>query len=328
MDWGTPHAAGDAAGADAYEESLKERFPRCESAYVPSGRMGTTALPWLFLGSAAGAPIGGIVGLVVGAIALLLFALVGGLIALVAACGWVVCITVILEIGIALIGLLVTFGVAGAVPAFIVASAGKRGLNRSPMAAVFFSLPSALASTTILVGVPYVLSMFVPFPAAGDEVSVSGFVHLVAGFTWVHLGAIVLGYLIALGAAGLLAYGEVGLQKFCERCQRYMDMIPLPGASFDRAAWIFDRMRAGAVREVPPQLAGVAGEIDVQLELFRCPNCAAGFLEGRAHARSEWVGAKGEKEDRHTDWLCFSAATAPKDTDALATCRPPMEAET
>ncbi|MDQ3037633.1 MAG: hypothetical protein M3Y87_34890 [Myxococcota bacterium] len=321
MEWGTVQQVAGAEGADHYESELKRRVPEVPSAYVPSGRMGATALPWLALGAALGVPAGAAATGIAGAITLLLFTVMGAVIALVAACGWVVCMTVVIELGIALIGSAITFAVAGLVPGWIVAAMGKRGLNRSPWAAALFAVPSAVLALAIALAVPYVATAFVPVPLDPDELSVAGALHTFFGTSWVHLVVILIGVVITIAAAALFAHSEVGAQKFCERCQRYMDRVPLPGVSFDRALWMFERLRAGAAREVPPHLAGVTGELDVEPELHRCAGCAGGFFEARAHARTEWVTSKGDKDDRHSDWICFSTATRPEDSDALATCR-------
>ncbi|UJR85479.1 hypothetical protein [Sandaracinus amylolyticus] len=320
-DWGTLQRVADSAAADAYQAQLEARFPEVGPAYQPSGKMGATALPWLALGAGLGVPAGAIATLIAGAISLVLFALMGALIALIAACGWVVCITVAIELGIAVIGGAITFAVAGFVPGFVVAWMGKHGRNRSRWAALIFAVPAAIAGLGAALAIPYAITAMVPAPYDPDELSFAGLLHTCFGTSWVHLGVIALGFVIAILVSAITAYGEVGAQKFCERCQRYMDVVALPGASFDRAAWIFERMRARAAHEVPQGLSNVTNELDVQLELFRCSGCSAGFLEGLAHARTEWITPKGDKDDRHREWLCFSAATTPAETEVLAGSR-------
>ncbi len=317
MDWGTPHDLGSQPAATEHVRAIKVRFPEAPSAYVPSGKLPPAAIVWLSLGAAAGVPAGVVTGLVLGGLTLLLLALVGGLLGLMAAaCGRVLCIVALLELAIGVVGLGATFLGIGAVPAWVAAWAGKRGKNRNRWAAMAVSVPAALVALVIVVLVPQALAWAVGPADPSDDFAISSLVHTFADVGWVALVVYALGLLLTLGAAAFAAHEAVGAQKFCEPCEQYMDEIHLAGLSFDRAAWAFDAIRRGGAAEIAPHLAAQSG-IDVEPLLFGCPGCQRGYLEGTAHVRAAWRDAKGTPQDLHESWLCQSIELAPDATRAL-----------
>ncbi len=317
MEWGSRRQAVSRLDADEMLASAKTSFPEVDSAYVPSGKVPVGGFVALAIGSGLGVPLGGLAALLAGSVTVLLLVLLGLLIALVAACGWVVCITVVLEIAIALVGGGLTFGAAGFVPGWVTAHAGSYGKNRSPMMAALFALPSTVGAFAILALSPQVLTLFVE--PGGDDLSVSGLVYLVAGTSWIHLGVWGLGFLIALGAAWLSATSEVASQKFCEPCDQHMDEVPMHGMSFEFATWAFQTVSHGGAEALARELTRTQG-LDVEPTAFMCDKCHRGFFEARAHFFAEWQGTK-DREETRADWLCFSMPTEPDQSPFLMQCK-------
>ncbi len=320
MDWGTTHQVATSAAAEGLYEAHKQRFPTTSSAYVPSGALPASALLWIAIGGVVAVPSAALAGAILGGVTLVLAALMGLVIAVVAACGFVVCITVLIELGIVLGGALLTFGGMGFAAGWIVATmSGRLGKNRNAWAAAAIAVPAALVAVAIVAAIPQVAVLFVGPPDPGSDFAISTLVHTAAELGWMQITTIVVGAIIAMAAAGFYAFEEVGAQKFCEPCDEHMKDDTLNGTSFDVAAWAFERAHAGDIASIAAQLATQTG-IDVAHQLFRCPKCGAGYLESTGHLRAEWLDSKGNKSDRHYEWLCFSMALAERDTRALAAC--------
>lgn len=317
MEWGQKQYVGSESEANMLRDDAMVRFPEVQSAYVPSGKTTPGGIMALLLGGGIGAPLGGLAAALLGAITVGLLIAFGFLIALIAVCGWVVCITVVIEIAIGLIGGGLTFGAAGGVPGWITAHAGMYGKNRSRLAAVLISIPSAIVSFGILMATPQVLAMMVDNSA--DEVSFGYWIHTAAEFGWVQILIWVVGFVVAMGAAYFAATSEVEGQKFCEPCDAHMEETRMHGMSFEFAQWAFQTLRAGGAAAVAEHLVQPTG-VDVEPSVFICPSCNAGYFEARAHVRAEWRNVKGETEDMHREWLCFSEATPPDQTPALTGC--------
>jgi hypothetical protein len=317
MEWGTPTPVQTEHDANAHVAAIRARLPEVKSAYVPSGKMPPIALFWLALGSGLGVPAGALTGLVLGGITVVLLVLIGFLLgAMASVCGRVLCIVVLAEIAVALIGAVLTFGGIGAVPAWITAWAGKFGKNRNAWAATVFALPSAVIAYAVVAAVPQVAAYAVGPADPSDDFALSSLVHLLSDFSWTTLALWGLGFLVTVALAAFYAHDTVGLQKFCEPCERYMDEAPLHGLSLERGVWAIDAIRAGNGRDAAPHLAAETGR-DLEPHAFGCSGCGRGYFEARAHAHATWNDANGKASTRTANWLCASIETAPDATRAL-----------
>lgn len=318
MDWGTKRAVGNAAEAKAYVASLQTEWPPVASAYVPSGKLPPLAIVWLGLGAALGVPAGALTGLVLGGITMALLALVGFLLGLMASvCGRVLCVVVLLELAIAVIGAGATFVGVGAMPAWITAWAGKHGKNRNTWAAVVLSLPSALVAYALVVAVPQLAALAIGPADPSDDFAPSTLVHMLSDLSWTTAAVYGLGLIVTIAACAFAAHEAVGAQKFCEPCERYMDELPLHGLDFERARWAIDAIRRGGAGEIAPHLASASGA-DVESYVYACPGCQRGYFEAKVHVHAAWNDAKGNPDSRTENWLCTSIELPPDATRALA----------
>lgn len=325
MDWGTVRRVNARGDAESQTTQLKARFPEVESAYVPSGALPASALLWLAIGGALAVPVSAMVGTILGGITVVLAALMGLVIALVAACGFVVCFTIVIELVIVVGGAAITFGGAGLAVGFLVAwLAGRMGKNRNAWAAALVASSATFVGVLVLFALPQVALLFVGPPDPTSDFAISTIVHTIADLGWVQITVGVLGALVAMAAAGLIAYGEVGLQKFCERCNEHMDDMLLWGTSFEHAAILVERSRANDYASIASVLAQEQG-IDVETHLHACPRCGVGFLESQAHVRAQWPGKDGDEDD-HWQWLFLSTSLIEQDTRQLKACARPEEA--
>jgi hypothetical protein len=319
MDYGTETQVQSAADAEAYVVSLKERHPVAKSAYVPSGKLPPAALVWLALGAAIGVPAGAATGAIVGGLALALTALVGALIALVAACGYVVCVTLPLFLVVSLGGALATAFAVGFVPAWIIAELGRRGKSRSPTAAALLALPSALFAFAIVFALPQ-LAAFALGPAdPTSDFAPATIVAELATLDWMRIVAWVIALGVTLLSAWFMAVEFVGEHKFCEACEENMGDARLTPYALTVAPYVAEAIARGDVPAAAQSMRAGPG-IDVAPTLFSCPKCGAGFFEAELHARMAWPDKNG-KADRHDQWRCLSVATRPDQTAVLAQLR-------
>lgn len=317
--WGNKHGARDEADATALLADHKRRLPEVKSAYVPSGAMPISAIFWNLVGGAIAIPASAIAGAVLAGLSLLLAVAMGLLIALVAACGFVVWITVIIEIIIVLAGGIIAFGGMGMATGWIVAQVGGRmGKNRNKLAAMAVAVPSTLISVAMMGVVPQVALGFVGPPDPSSDFAVSSLVHTIAEFGWIQITVWIVGALIAIVGAAYFSGDEVARLKFCEPCNDHMVEAPLNGTSFEVGAWVFAQVHSGDVFSVIQYMSGPTG-IDIEHRLHRCPGCGTGFMESRAHLRTHWT-ENGSTTERHNDWMCFSIPLRSDQTQALSTC--------
>jgi hypothetical protein len=307
-DWGTPVTLADEAAADAHLAQAKARLPEVASAYQPSGKLPFAGLAALAGGAVFASIAAAVTGTLVAGIALALFALMGFLVAVIAACGFVACITLVWGVGVAVIGGAATFGGLGWVAGTTTAWAGKLGQNRNATAAYVFSFFATFVGWAAVAAAPVLLAQVVP--PSPDDFSVGGLVHLFGDYGWLHGGVLVLGLAFALLMAWVGAEDAMLAQKFCEPCGLYMQETKLPGLSFAAGEEALDAIDAGDGAGAARAL-GVESGLDLEPTLHRCPRCGAGFFEARGWTRAKWTGPKGEKDAVH-DWRAISCALRPE----------------
>ncbi len=305
--WGTETLVGDAAGSDAHFAQLQARHPPVERAYRPSGKVPFTGALALLIGGAVSSVAGALTGVLVGGISLGLFALMGFLIAVIAFCGFVACITLFWGLGIAVIGGGLTFGGLGWVAGALTAWFGKLGKNRNVTAAIAVSFVATFFAWCALASLPPIVAMLVP--PSDDDFSLGGLVHLFGDYGWFHVVVLVVGLLFALVMAFVGAEDTVRQQRFCEPCDLYMTDKRLPAASLVVAEQV---MRSATSRDVVPIVDLLSGDTGSDLEpsLHVCPKCGSGYLDGRLWARTKWLDSKGDKTAER-DWLVLSVALGP-----------------
>lgn len=306
--WGTEVSVADEAGSRAHFEALARRLPAVASAYHPSGTMPFTGLVALLGGGVLGALLGSLTGVVVAAISLGLFSLMALLIAVIAACGFVACITIVWGLGVAVVGGGLTFGGLGWVAAWTTARTGKLGKNRNVTAAVVIAFGATFVAWCVVASLPPILASFVP--TSTDDFSLNGLVHIFGDYGWLHVVVLIVGLLFALVMAFVGAEDEVKSQKFCEPCGAFMGTKSLPAMSLVVAEQVARSLAVRDMVAIVDVLASDTGS-DVEPTLHRCPKCGAGYLEGRLWAHAKYVDDKGDKiVDR--DWLAISAHLRPE----------------
>ncbi len=313
-EWGTQVSVADEPSAEAHFEHLRARFPDAKSAYVPSGKVPFSGLVALVGGGIIASVVGAATGVLLGAVSLALFALMGFVIALIAFCGFVVCVTLVWGLGVALVGGGATFGGMGWVAGALTAWFGKLGKNRSVTAAIVVGFLATFVGWAILAVLPPLVASVVP--ASTEDFSVGGLVHLFGDYGWVHHGVLVVGLLFALLMAFIGAEDTVKAQKFCERCELFMVDKALCGTNLETGAHVLACVRARDVVGAVDVLSADSGS-DLELTLHRCPKCGTGILDAHLWTRARWVDAKGAK-DATRDWLVLSAALSPELTLPLS----------
>ena len=307
-EWGTQVSVADEASSEGHFEQLRARFPEVKSAYRPSGKLPLSGLAALLGGGMIASAVAALSGAVLAAISLVLFAIMGFVVALIAVCGFVVCITLVWGLGVAVVGGGVTFGGMGWVAGALTAWFGKLGKNRNVTAAIAVGLFATFVAWAILAVLPPLVAGIVP--PSTEDFSVGGLVHLFGDYGWVHYGVLVVGLLFALLMAFIGAEDAVKAQKFCEPCDLFMTDKRLPATSLDAGEHVLACLAArDLVRAV--DLMSVESGSDLEPTLHRCPRCGAGFVEARLWARTRWIDAKGAK-DATRDWRVLSAALSPE----------------
>lgn len=293
-DWGTIQSVHDFNDSKAFIERTKASYPEVPSAYQPSGKLPGMGIVALLGGGLVASLAGAATGAVAGGITVLLFALMGALIGITAVLGFVLCITVPIEIGIGLIGGALTFGGLGWVCGYVTSYFGKLGKNRNREAAIGVSMIATLAALAML-GIPTLL---------------------VLGVTLTPIAAIVgaVIFFVGLFAAGAGAwYGAsdtVNAQKFCEPCDVYMEEKLLLGLNFRSAQNAFTCIQQGRFDEAAQSFHAQSG-IDFEPALHRCPQCGAGYLDAQLWVRTSYV-ERGKPKDEESHWRAFSTALAPQ----------------
>ena len=306
--WGSEILVQDRRGSDAHFAALKERWPEVPSAYVPSGKLPLGGLVALLGGGVLATVAAATTGVLVAAISLALFTAMGFFIAVIAACGFVACITLVWGLGIALVGGGLTFGGLGWVAGALTAWFGKLGKNRNVLAPIVIGFGATFVAWSALAALgPLIASLVPPSP---EDFSVGGLVHLFGDYGWVHVVVLLVGLLFALLMAFVGAEDTVKAQKFCEPCDAYMDGKPLNGTSLAAGEAIH---RALAARDMATvgELLATGGGVDLEPSLHRCPRCGAGYLEAKLWARAKWKEGASDKTDERT-WLALSTALRPE----------------
>lgn len=306
--WGTEAFVADQAASDAHVAALKERWPETPSAYVPSGALPFGGLVALLSGGVVASVLAALTGLVVGASSLGLGVLLGMLVAVIAACGFVACITLFWGLGLVVVGGGLTFGGMGWVAGAVTAWFGKLGKNRNVMAPVVIGLGATFVAWLVFAVVPPSLAELVP--PSDSDFSVGGLVHLIGDYGWVHVVVLVIGLFFAWLMCFVGAEATVKAQKFCEPCSEYMQDKPLAGASLVVGEQL---LRSLAVRDLPVIVDLLASDTGADLEphLYTCPRCGAGYLEATLWSRTKWRSHKGDK-DAEAQWLALSTQLRPE----------------
>lgn len=319
--WGSEALVADAHASEAHFEALKARWPEARSAYVPSGVLPLGGVVALLGGGVIATVAATLTGVVAAAISLALFTAMGFFIALIAACGFVACVTLIWGLGIALVGGGVTFGGLGWVAGALTAWFGKLGKNRNVHAPVVIGMLATFAAWAALASIPPALALLVP--PSTEDFSLGGIVHLFGDYGWLHAVVWIVGLAFALLLCFVGAEEAVKAQKFCEPCGEYQRETKLCGASLAVGEQL---QRALAARDVPTvaSLLGTDSGADLEPTLHACPRCGAGYLEARLWARTKWREAKGDK-DAERSWLALSVSLRPE--EALPLSRLPPRAE-
>jgi len=313
-EWGTQVSVADEASSEAHFEQLRARFPEVKSAYVPSGKVPLTGLVALVGGGTIASVAAATTGVLLAGISLVLFAIMGLLVAVIAACGFVVCITLVWGLGVAVVGGGATFGGLGWVAGALTAWFGKLGKNRNVTAAIVVGFLATFVGWAIVAVLPPLVASVVP--GSTEDFSLGGLVHLFGDYGWVHYGVLVVGLLFALLMAFVGAEDTVKAQKFCERCELFMVDKALCATSLETGAHVIACVRARDVVGAVDVLSADSGS-DLQPTLHRCPKCGTGILEARLWTIAKWKDAKGEK-DATRDWLVLSAALSPELTLPLS----------
>lgn len=293
-DWGTIQNVQNVLGSKQCIARTKASYPEVASAYQPSGKLPGMGIVALLGGGLVASLAGAATGAIAGGITILLFALMGAIIGLTAVLGFVLCITIPIEIGIGVVGGALTFGGLGWVCGFVTSYFGKLGKNRNREAAIAVSMMATLAALAML-GIPTLL---------------------VLGVTLTPIAAIVgaVVFVIGLFASGAGAWfgasDTVAEQKFCEPCDVYMEEKLLLGMSFNAAQSAFTCVREARFDEAAQSFHTQSG-IDLAPALHRCPKCGGGFLETQLWVRTAYLErGKPEKDGAH--WRAFSTALAPQ----------------
>ena len=306
--WGTEVSVADEAGSRAHFDALARRLPAVPSAYHPSGALPFTGLLALLVGGALGSVLGAITGLVLAAVSLGLFSLMALLIAVIAACGFVACITLVWGLGVAVVGGGLTFGGLGWVAAWTTARVGKLGKNRNVTAAVVIAFAATFVAWSVVASVPPIVASFVP--PSSDDFSLNGLVHIFGDYGWFHAVVLIVGLLFAFVMAFVGAEEEVKSQTFCEPCGAFMTTKALPAMSLVVAEQVARSLAVRDMIAIVDVLASDTGS-DVDPTLHRCPKCGAGYLDGKLWARAKYVDSKGDKIVER-DWRVISTQLRPE----------------
>jgi MFS family permease len=293
------HHQGVGSEAEAKQEleAWKQELPEVPSAYQPSGVLPTMALIFMLVGAVLGAPAGALAGTIVAAIGGVVTGLLVLLNTVVAACGFVVCIFVVLTVIAAVVTVLLTFVAVGVTSALVTTSMGRLGKNRNASAAAGLSMLSAGLGLVLTWGA-------FAFAAQGP---IEQALEMEGGSlnVWSVIGLVV-GVIVAIIAAGVFAYYLVLTAKFCEDCEKYMDTGALKTL---RLGGLKAMAKALAARDVAATLALVdaPGGSEAKPELFSCADCGKGYLELTAQFKATWP-EKGETKEKSESWLVGSIA--------------------
>jgi hypothetical protein len=287
------------AEANRQLERWKEEMPEGDSAYKPSGRLPTGGVLTLGLGAVLGAPGGALAGLILGAITTaLLFGIAWVIDWMAGACGKVFCIVVIAAIAVGLIGYGLTFAAIGGLAGLITTSLGMAGKNRNTLAAVLFSIASAIAGLVLFFFASgWIVSWFV-----GEQAAQGGGGNEWA--EWVALAVQVLGSLLAVVVAAVVGRDIIRSNKFCEVCEEYMAEKPLPEVGLGGLKALTHALRERDLDAAADLLSAPEGK-EGKPVLFHCERCGRGFLEVTAQFKATWKKGK-EDEDKETSWLSAS----------------------
>src|SRR5262249_8388800 len=236
---------------------------------------------------------------VVLALAAGLTAAVFALVAVIAACGFVVCILVVLGVIVAIAGFALTYVAQGCTAALTTTSLGFAGKNRNVPAAVCFSILSCLLGLALATVVtPWLIERVLLW--YDPELVRKG-----TDWEWQDWLALVLhlvGCVIAVVSAGLMARHMVKEQKFCEDCEQYMEFEARRGLSLGHAKAVTQatvRRRFAAAADL---LDSPEGKCAIPT-LFWCAKCGQGYLEVQAKFECTWAkkGQETEQEELETD---------------------------
>jgi hypothetical protein len=295
--------------AAARLQGWKEDMPEVPSAYVPSGKMPVGGLVALAGGS--------VVGAVGGALAFLLalgitVALVVGLVALNGwmgdTCGRVLCILVIAEYALGLIGAAISYGALGWAAAAITTRAGFLGKNRNTTAAVLFSLAAAVFALA-LSHFPFAHLAALMMSALGLEGADQGWTLV----DWLTAAVELLGALLALLCAGVFGSSMVHEHKFCEQCEEHMGEVKKRGLGLGATRALARALRDGKFEAAADLMGSPEGKCGVPT-LFTCAKCGKGYLELQAKFKCTWK-TNDDTQELVQDWLAASVPLTPEQVD-------------
>lgn len=289
--------------ADAALAIWRDQMPEVDSVYQPSGASPLSGILIMlagFLFSVAGGVVAEIIAAAACAIALVLCF---GCNALVAMAGFVVFIFVAILIVAVVLAVIVPFAVGGYATAYVTNQFGRWGKNRSVLVASLFSIAAAVVASVIF------CTLFAVYAKPMiDELELFDLNQFT--LDRIYIGAAGVGLIAAILAAWLVSVDMVSGDKFCEKCESYMDrsdLKKLQPASL--------RAMVHAVNNNDPELSmkvleGPIGDRGEAI-MFYCPNCSTGVLEIRALFEAHWMQPDSDgttqRHDLVKEWLAASA---------------------
>ncbi|HUU43774.1 MAG TPA: hypothetical protein VMX57_08340 [Planctomycetota bacterium] len=301
----------DKQTADAEVLRIKGMLPEVVSAYSPSGRLPGSAFALLVVGGVLGIPAGAIAGTVIlglTLLAVLLLVLVIG--ALSEGCGVIWCLPVFVLIIVGLGGYAVTYIGVGAAAAACVAGMGRLGKNRNVPITIVLALVSAFLAI-IVFRFPLGMLASLASDSEGDLAEGADAFLEMGPLAWIFL---VVGLVIALVAAAMIAKLMVEGAKFCEDCEEYMEHWDLKNVTLGGAVVLVDALRSSDLAAAVDVLATSAGQ-DAAPKLFACPRCGRGYVELTFNFSGKYSTGEGANRQENTleqSWLTNSQPLTPQ----------------
>jgi hypothetical protein len=284
--------------ADEVLARVKEDLPVVQSAYVPSGKLPSSALGLMVFGTWVAALAALATEVIVGMIAALVIGLLLALNAAIAALGCIVWIVAIFAIIIGFIAYLAPFFCGGLAAAWVTSYFGRLGKNRNMTAVALVSV-FATALATIALWLVFVLFARGALDRQFQADMADWNLH------WIGHVAMAIGALIAVITAWFTGRNLVQSAKFCEKCEEFMEETELNKLSVGALRTMVEAL---SVKNTPVaaslQCSG-AGP-DGKMTLFACPLCQAGIVEVELSFDGKYKDNEGNEQNMTESWLVVS----------------------
>jgi hypothetical protein len=278
-------AVPDRATADRNFRMLKEAFPAVPSAYRPSGSAPLSGLLFMAAGALLTVPVGLLAGGLLAAFAALLL-----LISFQQARGKARLAPLLGVVALALV-----VPVAGTLSAFCTTFFCKPAKVRSSFIAMLFAVTACLLTVS---------TTWSLFEAYGRGYFNGRFQAKPGELDTVYVVVAAVGAVLAAVVSAYLAFATVYAEKFCEDCNRYLEVYPLPSLRLGGTLVLTRALADGNLRAAAGVLDGLGGT-EGKPQLFLCPECGRGYLEVSVHYKATWTGGD-EKKEKEEEWRAVS----------------------